>query len=132
MDLFTCGGGGVTGTREAIDSWNQEIEGGQGAIAPVDSASPVARRAVRRRPRRESQGKDAATLTAEEKACQAFERKTIAFGKYKGKKWGEVPVDFVRWFATFKFDRSADMRQLQVAVREYLDLKYGLRPGQLF
>lgn len=135
---------GMRGTPESIAEWL--------ALTGVDPAeaitTPVNRLAARHKePRRSRPRKPAgaaksrpganqeptkAAPTAEDRAIAAFERLTVPWGKHKGKSWRDVPVDFLTWFAGLADPKAPGAVALQVRVREYLDLKYGLRPGRLF
>lgn len=137
-------GDGMTGTPEALAEWF--------ALTGVDPAeaktTPVNRLAGRHRePRRPRPRKPAgerkprpgantestrAPQTAEDKAVAAFERLTVPWGPHKGKRWADVPLSFIQWVAEHRDLRAPGAAALQVRVREYLDLKYGLNPGRLF
>lgn len=72
------------------------------------------------------------TQTAEDRLISQFERKTVPWGKYAGKRWKEVPVDFAWWFANLANPKAPGAKALQVQVREYLEVKYGMIAGRLF
>lgn len=135
--------GGVRGTAEAIAEWESLVDCDPGEVRntppgrvgpqpcdPVDKAgrNPTKRGGTRQKRNTAASG---AVLTADERRIAEFERKVIPFGKFAGKRWGDVPFSFVAWFAKFGWEKP-EIKALQVAVREYLDLKYGLAPGRLF
>lgn len=39
------------------------------------------------------------------------EKRVVSFGKYAGKKYSEVPTDYLRWFARNAFYHMANRRQ---------------------
>lgn len=148
--------GGMVGTPEAIREFYDLIDCDPGEVrdastGPRDCAhtrserNPVRKPARRRKTRpganaerteavpkqsgrTESELRDAAI----ERRIETFERRVIPWGKYRGRTWAEVPVGFVTWFAGLSDPKAPGAKALQVAVREYLDLKYGIRVGMLF
>ena len=134
--------GGVTGSPEAMAEAAAifGIDPADLADAPESTLTRVRRVASVRRRQREKSPEEASAeaeraipreKSADERRIEEFERKCVPVGKFQGKCWADVPVGFVQWFAKFDWQKS-EMRALQVRVREYLELKYGISVGQLF
>jgi len=143
MDLVEAGG--MTGTPEAIREFYELINCDPGEVRDVPpgrqdcavakpSRNPArrARKPAGTRQKRIPEAPAAVPLTAEERKIAEFDRKIVPWGRYKGMRWADVPVSFIQWFAGLADPKAPGAMALQVAVREYLDLKYGLRPGRLF
>lgn len=135
--------GGMVGTPENIAEFYRLVDCDPGEVksCPPGGATEAPRRS-RRNPARKPAGAAKsrpganteaarAAKTADERRIEAFEAKVIPFGRHAGKRWSEVPLSFVTWFAEFRWDKPA-IRTLQIAVREYLELKYGIAVGKLF
>jgi uncharacterized protein (DUF3820 family) len=135
---------GMRGTPESIAEW-LALTGVDPAEAITTPVNRLARRVHEPRrpkprkpagPRKSRPGANteptAAPATKEDKAIAAFERLIVPWGKHKGSRWGDVPLDFLTWFAGLDDPKAPGAVALQVRVREYLDLKYGLNPGRLF
>jgi uncharacterized protein (DUF3820 family) len=143
VDLVEAGG--MTGTPEAIREFYELINCDPGEVRdippgrencavakPSRNPSRKSGKPAKARQKRNAAAPEAVPLTAEERKVAEFDRKIVPWGRYKGQKWADVPVSFVQWFAGLESPKAPGALALQVAVREYLDLKYGLRPGRQF
>lgn len=113
-----------------------DVTGGTVRDTPPGRADVQHGEPLRRKPKRAPKPKQPAPvkpreLPADEKFAAVFAAKVIYFGKHKGLTWGDVPVDYLRWFAELPNCKLANGWALQADVRRFLAARYGLRQREL-